>query len=908
MDRDEYLTPEQILKKYFGYDSFRKGQNQIIDSVLAGRDVMCIMPTGGGKSLCYQIPALMMPGTTIVVSPLISLMKDQGDALEQMGVSAACINSSMELGEIRRITNNAANGEYKLLYVAPERLSMEGFRNICDKIEVSFVAVDEAHCVSQWGHNFRPDYFEIAGFISKLKARPVVGAFTATATDRVKDDIVTLLELKNPEIVVTGFNRENLYFETKRVECKDKGNELLRDLQRFQGKSGIIYCQTRNDTDEMWELLCSHGINATRYHAGLDDMKRIENQNDFVYDRKPVIVATNAFGMGIDKSNVSFVIHYGMPKSIEAYYQEAGRAGRDGEKADCILYFAKKDVRTAEWLIKNSERNENLSYEEQQAVIDNDLERLKHMTYYATTNRCLREFILKYFGERTESYCGNCSNCLTEFEEKDITEEAKLILDCICETRQRFGRSKITKILRASKDKSIVSLGLDKLSSYGSMQGHTIKRIEDLISGLVQEEYLVSVGNEYPILRLARKGADFMKNGGVLTIRVPKEVAPAKSAEIEKKSRGNKMSPDGEENIDMELYDVLKNLRLELARTMKVSAFIVFTNATLRELCIRKPTTMEELLEVPGIGENKAKNYGEAILNVIRGYIGCEQKLNAENEEISNSETPESSTEEEGYIRDAESIGKGYAWKTAIGLQAVDGLKPSEYLIDTAIKNIEGKITLKEAQELIESYYEEKTSHVADGDRTEEADKVSARIAEILSESAFSFSPNEYIAIHRKLFQGIYEHAGEIRNYNITKKEWVLDGQSVMYGTASELAATLEYDLSQERNFSYKGLSMDEIINHLAVFVSRLWQIHVFGEGNTRTTAVFFIKYLRMLGFEATNDIFADNAWYFRNALVRANYTNLQNGICETTEHLELFLRNLLLGEKNELNSRDLHI
>ncbi len=906
MDRDEYLTPEQILKKYFGYDSFRKGQKQIIDAILAGRDVMCIMPTGGGKSLCYQIPALMMPGTTIVVSPLISLMKDQVDALEQMGVPAACINSSMEPDEIRRITNNATNGEYKLLYVAPERLLTGGFLNICDRIEVPFVAVDEAHCVSQWGQNFRPHYLGIADFISQLKARPVVGAFTATATDRVKDDIVTLLALKNPDIEVTGFNRENLYFETKRVECKDKGNELLRDLQRFQGKSGIIYCQTRNDTDEMWELLCSHGIKATRYHAGLDDMERIENQNDFVYDRKPVIVATNAFGMGIDKSNVSFVIHYGMPKSIEAYYQEAGRAGRDGEKADCILYYAKKDVRTAEWLINNSERNENFTYEEQQAVIENDLERLKHMTYYATTNRCLREFILKYFGERTEAYCGNCSNCLTEFEEKDITEEAKLILDCICETRQRFGRSKITKILKGSKDKSIVSLGLDKLSSYGSMQGYSIKRIEDLISGLVQEEYLVSVGNEYPILRLARKGADFLKNGGVVSIRVPKEIAPVKSREGEEKGRKNNTSSDSEENIDMELYDVL---RLELAKAKKVSAFIVFTNATLRELSIRKPTTMEELFEVPGIGENKAKNYGEAILNVIGAYIESEQKLNAENEEVSNSETSENSTDEDGgYIRNAESIGKGYAWKTAIGLQAVDGLKPSEYLIDTAIKNIEGKITLKEAQELIESYYEEKTSHVADGNRTEEADKVSARIAEILSESAFSFSPNEYIAIHRKLFQDIYEHAGEIRDYNITKKEWVLDGQSVMYGTASELAATLEYDLSQERNFSYKGLSMDEIISHLATFVSRLWQIHVFGEGNTRTTAVFFIKYLRMLGFDATNDIFADNAWYFRNALVRANYTNLQNGICETTEYLELFLRNLLLGEKNELNSRDLHI
>jgi ATP-dependent DNA helicase RecQ len=610
-------TAEWFLKKYFGYDGFRKGQKQIIDAILAGRDVMCIMPTGGGKSICYQIPALMMPGTTIVVSPLISLMKDQVDALEQMGISAACINSSMELGEIRKITNNAANGEYKLLYVAPERLLAGGFLNICNSIEIPFVAVDEAHCVSQWGQDFRPHYLEIADFISRMKHRPTVGAFTATATEKVKNDVVTFLTLKNPEIEVTGFNRANLYFGTKKVECRDKGNELLRVLQKFQGKSGIVYCSTRKDVESVCEMLCARGVNATRYHAGLSEAERKQNQEDFIYDRKPVIVATNAFGMGIDKSNVSFVIHFSMPKSIEAYYQEAGRAGRDGEKADCILYYAKKDVETAKWLIRNSDRNGNLSPEEQQAVIDSNLERLKYMTYYATTSHCLREFILKYFGEQTESYCGNCSNCQT-IKYTDETLEAKRILDCICETRQKFGRSKIAKILKGSKDKSIASLGVENLLSYGSMQTYTLNNIEDIISGLVQEEYVLQVGNEYPVLKLARKGADFLKNGGIVEMRVKMDVPPEKpKANVERK---NASLSEVEGEFDGNLFAKLRDLRTKFAREINKPAYIIFPDITLRELSTKKPTTMEEFLDIRGVGENKARRYGQPFLDAIREH------------------------------------------------------------------------------------------------------------------------------------------------------------------------------------------------------------------------------------------------------------------------------------------------
>lgn len=632
---NEKMSPEEALRKYFGYDSFRKGQKEIIDALIAGRDVLCIMPTGGGKSLCYQIPAMLMPGTTIVISPLISLMKDQVDALEQMGIPAAFINSSLGASEYREVLYNAGCGRYKLIYVAPERLLIDSFIDVCEQIEIPLVAVDEAHCVSQWGQNFRPSYLKIAEFIAQLAERgprPVVGAFTATATERVKDDIISLLTLDVPGVVATGFDRENLYFAVKKVA--DKGGELLRDLQRFQGKSGIVYCATRKDVESVCEMLCACGVNATRYHAGLSETERKQNQEDFVFDRKPVIVATNAFGMGIDKSNVSFVIHHSMPKSIEAYYQEAGRAGRDGERAECILYYAPRDVELAKWLIKNSEQNPDLSFEEQQAVMENDLERLKYMTFYATTKDCLREDILKYFGEKTEPYCGNCSNCLTEFEHRDVTDEARKILDCVCQTRQRYGRSKIAKMLKGSKDKGLIAMGLDNWPTYGVMGEYTLKSIEQLISGLLQEGYLQSVGAEYPVLKLAKKGAEFLRDGGTVEVRVPKEALDLDiKTELEKepakkKSKKAKVSAavaDGDAEFDGEfdsvLFEKLRNLRMNFAREIGKPAFIIFSDATLRELCFRKPVTMDGFLETKGVGESKAKRYGQAFLDAIRQHI-----------------------------------------------------------------------------------------------------------------------------------------------------------------------------------------------------------------------------------------------------------------------------------------------
>ena len=408
-----------LLKRYFGYDSFRPVQEEIARTILRGEDVVAIMPTGAGKSICFQIPALALPHGTVVISPLISLMKDQVEALSAQGIPAAYVNSTVPPEETIERLRDLYRGRLKLLYMAPEKLEQGYFTDCLRQVPLSLVVIDEAHCVSQWGQNFRPSYLKIAEFIAQLAERgprPVVGAFTATATERVKDDIISLLTLDVPDVVATGFDRENLYFAVKKVA--DKGGELLRDLQRFQGKSGIVYCATRKDVESVCEMLCACGVNATRYHAGLSEAERKRNQEDFVFDRKPVIVATNAFGMGIDKSNVSFVIHHSMPKSIEAYYQEAGRAGRDGERAECILYYAPRDVELAKWLIKNSEQNPDLSFEEQQAVMENDLERLKYMTFYATTKDCLREDILKYFGEKTEPYCGNCSNCLTEFEHR----------------------------------------------------------------------------------------------------------------------------------------------------------------------------------------------------------------------------------------------------------------------------------------------------------------------------------------------------------------------------------------------------------------------------------------------------------------------------------------------------------
>ena len=457
MDLENRETAEkkcEVLRRYFGYTAFRNGQETIVDALLAGRDALCVMPTGAGKSICYQIPALLLPGVTLVISPLISLMQDQVESLTQAGVRAAYLNSTLTPAQYARALRNMAEGAYKIVYVAPERLSTEGFRAVCEKLPISLVAVDEAHCVSQWGQDFRPDYLRIAAFVESLGSRPVVGAFTATATKAVRADMASLLALQDPVCVTTGFDRPNLYFSVQTPHSKPLA--LLELLEARRDRCGIVYCATRKAVEEVEALLRDKGFSATRYHAGLSEAERRRNQEDFVFDRKSVMVATNAFGMGIDKSNVSFVIHYNMPKNIESYYQEAGRAGRDGSPADCILLYSPQDVRTNRFLIENSEPNPELDAETQEAVQKREYERLRQMTFYCTTTDCLRAFILRYFGEQTAEYCGNCSSCAAGSAVVDASVPAQQVLSCVARTGQRFGRGMISDILRGSESEKIL--------------------------------------------------------------------------------------------------------------------------------------------------------------------------------------------------------------------------------------------------------------------------------------------------------------------------------------------------------------------------------------------------------------------------------------------------------------------
>lgn len=496
-----------VLKDYFGHDSFRDGQEQIVDALLDGRDALCIMPTGAGKSMCYQIPALLFDGVTIVVSPLISLMKDQVGSLVQSGVPAAYINSSLSYPQFLRVLSNVEHGKYKIIYVAPERLLTDGFLDTCKKIKISMVAVDEAHCVSQWGQDFRPSYLKIISFVESLANRPIVGAFTATATNDVKEDIKKILRLENPFEITTGFDRPNLFFGVIKSSSKD---EKLIDLIRERGdRSGIVYCATRKNVESVCELLCDNGFSAARYHAGLDEYERRKNQEDFVFDRKNIMVATNAFGMGIDKSNVTYVIHYNMPKNIESYYQEAGRAGRDGGEADCILLYSPKDVRLNRFMIENSEGNDELTIEENEQIRERDFERLKYMTFYSATNDCLRGFILRYFGGEKKAYCGKCSNCLSVHKLVDVTIDAQKIMSCIARTGQRYGKTVICDVLKGSKSEKILKAELNNQSTYGIMKEVTARHIFGTIDFLAEKEY-ISSDNETEVLKLLPKSRDVL--------------------------------------------------------------------------------------------------------------------------------------------------------------------------------------------------------------------------------------------------------------------------------------------------------------------------------------------------------------------------------------------------------------
>ncbi len=563
-----------VLKDYFGHDSFRDGQEQIVDALLDGRDALCIMPTGAGKSMCYQIPALLFDGVTIVVSPLISLMKDQVGSLVQSGVPAAYINSSLSYPQFLRVLSNTEHGKYKIIYVAPERLLTDGFLDTCKKIKISMVAVDEAHCVSQWGQDFRPSYLKIVSFIKSLENRPIVGAFTATATNDVKEDIKKILRLENPFEITTGFDRPNLFFGVIKSSSKD---EKLIDLIRERGdRSGIVYCATRKNVESVCELLCDNGFSATRYHAGLDEYERRKNQEDFVFDRKNIMVATNAFGMGIDKSNVTYVIHYNMPKNIESYYQEAGRAGRDGGEADCILLYSPKDVRLNRFMIENSEGNDELTIEENEQIRERDFERLKHMTFYSTTNDCLRGFILRYFGGDKKAYCGKCSNCLSVHKLVDVTIDAQKIMSCIARTGQRYGKAVICDVLKGSKSEKILKAELNSQSTYGIMKEVTARHIFGTIDFLAEKEY-ISSDNETEVLKLLPKSRDVLFGRERLVMKKVEN-----SEKVVKTHRP-------EVPVNSDLLDALKALRKSIASKKSVPAYVIFTDATLIDMCKKMP-------------------------------------------------------------------------------------------------------------------------------------------------------------------------------------------------------------------------------------------------------------------------------------------------------------------------------
>lgn len=616
----------QVLKKYFGYDTLREGQGELIDEMLKGRDVLGIMPTGAGKSLCYQIPALMFSGITLVISPLISLMTDQVKALNQAGIHAAYINSSLTEGQIAKALENAKRGQYKIIYVAPERLETERFMDFAVSADISMVTVDEAHCISQWGQDFRPSYVKIIQFIERLSKRPVVSAFTATATERVKEDILCILKLNNPKVLVTGFDRKNLFFKVvQQRSTKQKDAEILTYVREHGEDSGIIYCATRKNVEAVCEMLQEAGVRAGKYHAGMSNEERKRNQEDFIYDVTPVMVATNAFGMGIDKSNVRYVLHYNMPQSLENYYQEAGRAGRDGEEAECILFYSPQDVMINRFLLESKTGNSEMEPEDILLVQENDEIRLNKMSYYCQTKECLRHYILNYFGEQVNGRCEKCGNCQAEYEEKDVTDICRDIITCVEQLRQRYGMNVIVDTLLGRNKAKIRSLGLESSPSFGIRKGEKEGFLKNIISELEQQGYLMPTKDKYMILKLSQSCNEIQNGERQIFIKVSKE---EQQAEVNESRKASKRKSDILTSKGLELFDILREFRMSLAREEAVPPYIICSDKTLTDMCIKLPKNKQEMLNVNGIGESKYEKYGERFIEKLQEFTqGEEMKL-----------------------------------------------------------------------------------------------------------------------------------------------------------------------------------------------------------------------------------------------------------------------------------------
>jgi ATP-dependent DNA helicase RecQ len=587
-----FKKAQQFLQSHFGYSSFRTGQEQAIHSVLNGKNTICVMPTGGGKSICYQIPALVLSGASIVISPLISLMKDQVDALEQAGISATYINSSISYNEANQRMNEAIEGKYKLLYIAPERLESYEFMEDLKKMEIPMVAVDEAHCISQWGHDFRPSYRHIQSLISSLPQQPVVLALTATATPKVREDICHLLDINEKNTIITGFERENLSFSV--IKGQDRLQFLKEYLKKNEKEAGIIYAATRKNVDQLYERLRKANIDVARYHAGMGDAERNREQERFLEDKATVMVATSAFGMGIDKSNIRYVIHFQLPKNMESYYQEAGRAGRDGLPSECILLHSSQDVQIQRFLIDQSSERGRMTQE---------LEKLQQMVDYCHTESCLQEFILKYFGETETESCGRCGNCIDSRASIDVTKEAQMVMSCVIRMGQRFGKSLTAQVLTGSKNKKITELGFGSLSTYGIMKEKSAKEISDFIEFLISQELIGVEHGTYPTLFVAPKGKDVL---------VGNQLVHRREAVVVKQV-----------SKDDPLFEELRNVRKQIAESEKVPPFVIFADSALKDMCAKLPLSSEEFLKVNGVGENKLKKYGEIFLNAISTFLAA---------------------------------------------------------------------------------------------------------------------------------------------------------------------------------------------------------------------------------------------------------------------------------------------